>query len=65
MLGFATLPPTLAEMKYSRPPWPQDTYKKFSDVAAELGYEKKGSRWKLLDFLLDYARDNKTIFRKR
>ena len=52
-------------MKYNRPPWPQDTYKKFSTVAAKLGYQKKGTRWIFIDFMLDYARENPTIFRKR
>lgn len=49
-------------MKYSRPPWPKGIYPKFSEVAEELGYKKRGTRWLLLDKLLDFARKNKKRF---
>lgn len=52
-------------MTYNRPPWPQDLYKQFDLVAKDLGYLKKGQRWTLLRFLLDYAIQNPVIFRKR
>ena len=50
-------------MKYNRPPWPPELYKKFSETAKELGYEKKGTRWKLLERLLEYAKLHKELFK--
>lgn len=53
----------LAIMKYNRPPWPPALYQKFSETAKELGYEKKGTRWKLLERLLEYSKVHSDLFR--
>jgi hypothetical protein len=52
-------------MKYARPPWPIGIYDKFSETAKALGYEKRGSRWKMLTLLLDYASLHPDFFRNR
>lgn len=52
-------------MKYARPPWPRDIYKKFGDTAKLLDYEKRGSRWEMMDLLLDYAAMHPDFFRNR
>lgn len=49
-------------MKYNRPPWPQSTYRKFSEVAKALGYEKRGTRWRMLERLLEYAKEHPNLF---
>jgi len=52
-------------MIYSRPPFPVALYKKFRETAAALGYAKRGTCWKLLDMLLDYAILHPDLFRNR
>lgn len=52
-------------VKYTRPPFPIPLFKKFCDTARKLGYLVRGQRWQLLDFLLDYAAEYPTLFRKR
>lgn len=52
-------------MNYSRPPFPRSLYRKFCDAATSLGYEKRGEKWKLLDLILEYAKEHSAIFRKR
>lgn len=52
-------------MIYARPPFPPDLYTKFGTVAHQLGYAKRGQKWKLLDHLLAYAEAHPDIFRKR
>ena len=49
-------------MKYNRPPWPQNVYENFSQTAKTLGYEKRGTRWKFLIRLLEYAKEHPNLF---
>ena len=52
-------------MKYTRPPMPPALFQKLKATAQSLGYVKKAHHWKLLDFLLDFASENQTTFKKR
>jgi hypothetical protein len=52
-------------MKYTRPPMPPALFLKIKAVSKDLGYIKKAHHWQLLDFLLDYAQENPTTFKKR
>lgn len=52
-------------MKYARPPFPIPLFGRFCRLARKLGYSVRGQRWKLLEFLLDYADAHPDLFRKR
>jgi hypothetical protein len=44
---------------------PGNIYTRLMGVCRDLGYSKRGERWKMLDLMLAYAEAHSDIFRKR
>jgi hypothetical protein len=52
-------------VEYFKISFPAQIFRRFMSVCRALGYSKRGERWTLLAFLLDYAEKNEYLFRKR